>query len=255
MAAPRRDIGPGRVKTFGLIGGTGLDSWGFSEESLQIETPFGSPSGQIKVFNFPTARLLFLPRHGQGHSVSPHKVNYRANIFALRQAGAKFIIACNAVGGIGAKYPPGTLVVPSQIVDYTWGRAHSFSDDPDFPLNHFDFTEPFTQDLRERLLRAAGSADVPVVDGACIAVTQGPRLETAAEIDRLEEDGSDLVGMSSMPEAALAREIGLDYASIGVVSNWAAGKSNEPITMGEIDQTLAGAMQSVRELLLKLIED
>lgn len=254
MEAPRRNTGIAGVKTIGLIGGTGLDNWGFSEQALQIETPFGSPSGQIRIFDFPACRLLFLPRHGQAHSISPHKVNYQANVFALRQAGAEFIIAVNAVGGIGKSYPPGTLVVPSQVVDYTWGRAHSFSDDPDFPLNHFDFTEPFTQSLREQLLKAAYTAGVSVVDGACIAVTQGPRLETAAEIDRLEEDGSDLVGMTTMPEAALAREIGLDYASIGVVSNWAAGKSAQAITMADIDQTLGAAMHSVRQVLLKLIE-
>lgn len=242
------------MKTIGLIGGTGLDNWGFSEQTRQIETPFGSPSGQIRIFDFPQCRLLFLPRHGQAHSISPHKVNYQANVFALRQAGAEFIVAVNAVGGIGKSYSPGSLVVPSQVVDYTWGRAHSFSDDPDFPLNHFDFTEPFSQNIREQLLKAASAAGIGVVDGACIAVTQGPRLETAAEIERLEEDGSDLVGMTTMPEAALAREIGLDYASISVVSNWAAGKSAEPITMDDIDRTLDGAMQSVRTILLKLIE-
>ncbi len=241
------------MRTVGLIGGTGLDNWDFVEDALQIETPFGSTTGRIGVFGFPRARLLFLPRHGAAHTVSPHKVNYRANLFALRQAGAEIIIAVNAVGGITSKFSPGTLVVPSQVVDYTWGRAHSFSDHTDFPLIHFDFTEPFSAGLREELLSAGKAAGVELVDGACIAVTQGPRLETAAEIERLEEDGSDLVGMTTMPEAALAREIGLDYASISVVSNWAAGKSDAPITMADIERTLSGAMQSVRLLLLNLV--
>jgi 5'-deoxy-5'-methylthioadenosine phosphorylase len=241
------------MKSVGLIGGTGLDNWDFSEEKLQIETPFGSTSSHISIFGFPAGRLLFIPRHGPAHSVSPHKVNYRANIFALRNAGVEKIIAVNAVGGITSKFSPGTLVVPSQLVDYTWGRAHSFSDDPDFPLNHFDFTEPFSQNLREELLEAGQSAGLEVIDGACIAVTQGPRLETAAEIERLEEDGSDLAGMTSMPEAALAREMGLDYASIAVVSNWAAGKDRQPITMEAIDRTLAETMQSVRLMILKFM--
>jgi 5'-methylthioinosine phosphorylase len=241
------------VKTIGLIGGTGLDNWDFVEDALQIETPFGSTTGRISVFTFPEARLLFLPRHGVSHSVSPHKVNYRANLFALRQAGADVVIAVNAVGGITDNYSPGTLVVPSQIVDYTWGRAHSFSDNPDFPLIHFDFTEPFTEDLRQVLLGAGKAAGLDIVDGGCVAVTQGPRLETAAEIERFEEDGSDLVGMTSMPEAALAREIGLDYASISIVSNWAAGKSESAITMNEIECSLEESMRSVRLLLLQIL--
>jgi 5'-methylthioinosine phosphorylase len=241
------------MKSIGLIGGTGLGHWDFVEDALQIETPFGSTSGRIGVFAFPQARLLFLPRHGQAHSISPHKVNYRANLFALRQAGADFVIAVNAVGGITSKYAPGTLVVPSQIVDYTWGRAHSFSDDPDFPLIHFDFTDPFTEDLRQVLLGAGKAAGLDIIDGGCVAVTQGPRLETAAEIERLEEDGSDLVGMTSMPEAALAREIGLGYASISVVSNWAAGKTREPITMNEIECTLEASIRDVRLLVLQML--
>jgi 5'-methylthioinosine phosphorylase len=241
------------MRSIGLIGGTGLDNWDFVDEAVQIETPFGSTSGRIGVFNFPKARLLFLPRHGTAHSVSPHKVNYRANLFALRQAGAEMVIAVNAVGGITSKFSPGTLVVPSQVVDYTWGRAHSFSDHQDFPLFHFDFTEPFSQNVREELLQAGKASGHDVIDGACIAVTQGPRLETAAEIERLEEDGSDLVGMTSMPEAALAREIGLNYASICVVSNWAAGKSNQPITMADIDATMSAGIASVRLLLLKIL--
>ncbi|MFT5139531.1 MAG: 5'-methylthioinosine phosphorylase [Lysobacterales bacterium] len=241
------------MRSIGLIGGTGLDNWGFSDEAVQIETPFGGTSGSIGVFNFPTARLLFLPRHGTAHTVSPHKVNYRANLYALHQAGAELVIAVNAVGGISSQFPPGTLVVPSQVIDYTWGRAHSFSDHADFPLLHFDFTEPFSQNLREELLRAGNDSGLDVIDGACIAVTQGPRLETAAEIERLEKDGSDLVGMTTMPEAALAREIGLEYASICVVSNWAAGKSNEPISMTEIDETMGKTVESVRMLLLKVI--
>ena len=241
------------MRTVGLIGGTGLENWDFVEDSLQLETPFGSTSGRIGVFAFQEARLLFLPRHGQAHTLSPHKVNYRANLFALRQAGAEVVIAVNAVGGITSKFAPGTLVVPSQLVDYTWGRAHSFSDDPDFPLNHFDFTEPFSAGLRQELLQAGRAAGLDVVDGACVAVTQGPRLETAAEIERLKADGADLVGMTNMPEAALAREISLEYASISVVSNWAAGISKKSITMTDIDNTLANAMQSIRLLLLQFM--
>jgi 5'-methylthioinosine phosphorylase len=233
----------------GLIGGSGLDDWGFVAARHGFETPYGSPSGEISVFESDTTRLLFLPRHGYQHSVPPHRVNYRANLWSFQQAGVDRVIAVNAVGGITGAFPPGGLFAPDQLIDYTWGRAHTYSDDRDQPLQHVEFARPFEGRLRNDLLAAAESVGIAVGDGGCVGVMQGPRLETAAEVSRLQEDGCDMVGMTSMPEAALARELKLDYASIAVTSNWAAGVSEEPITMEAIESTLQGAMQQVREVI------
>jgi len=238
----------------GLIGGTGLDDWGFVTIRQGLETPYGSPSSEMSVFETGTARLLFLPRHGYTHFIPPHKVNSRANLWALRQAGADRVIAVNAVGGIKPGLAPGSLCAPDQLIDYTWGRAHTYNDGTDQPLQHVDFTEPFGGALRAALLDAARRAGVSLADGGCMGVCQGPRLETAAEIRRMASDGCDMVGMTSMPEAALARELGLDYAAIAVVSNPAAGLSDQPITMEAIAATLAGAMQDVRKVIAAYLD-
>ena len=241
------------MRTIGLIGGTGLDNWGFVEAELQIETPYGSTSGRISEFHYPDTRLLFLPRHGKLHTIAPNSVNYRANIFALRQAGVERVIAVNAVGGITSRFVPGTLLVPTQLIDYTWGREHTFDDPHDMELNHVDFTWPFSAVVRDELLTAATEKDVKVIADACVGVTQGPRLETAAEIRKFEKDGCDVVGMTSMPEAGLARELGLNYASLAIVSNWGAGIADEELSMQSIERTLGDAMQKVRELLMQII--
>jgi 5'-methylthioinosine phosphorylase len=236
----------------GLIGGTGLDRWGKALSSSLPETSWGAPSGPLQLFRHGQLELVFLPRHGPEHRIPPHRVNYRANIDALSGAAVDAVIAVNAVGGITDGFGPGVLAVPDQLVDYSWGRAHSFSDGDDTPLQHVEFAEPFDGELRHRLLAAGTAAGVAPRDGGCIAVTQGPRLETAAEIARYARDGCDLVGMTSMPEAALAREAGLPYASVAVVANWAAGVSGEPITMAAIEETLAQAMHGVRALITEL---
>jgi 5'-deoxy-5'-methylthioadenosine phosphorylase len=233
----------------GLIGGTGLDDWGFVTARQGFETPYGSPSSEISVFESDTTRLQFLPRHGYSHCIPPHRVNSRANLWALRNAGVDRVIAVNAVGGISPDFAPGALCVPDQLIDYTWGRVHTFSDDLDHSLKHVEFAHPFTGPLREALLSSAVNAGVPVLESACIGVTQGPRLETAAEVRRLKTDGCDIVGMTSMPEAALARELEMDYASISVVSNWAAGITDEPITMETVMATLEVAVSGARELI------
>ena len=238
-----------KTNTIGLIGGTGLNEWGAVTETLDIETPFGAPSAPISVFELQQCRLLFLPRHGHGHTIPPHRVNYRANIAALQQAGAEQVIAVNAVGGIFEDCPPGRVCLPDQLIDYTWGRAHTYSDSQDDELQHVEFAKPFDEGMRNALLQAAASAAIQVNDSGCIGVTQGPRLETAAEVLRLANDGCDLVGMTTMPEAALARELGMPYATVCVVANWAAGVSDEPITMEAIDETVAAAMTDVRQLI------
>jgi len=237
----------------GIIGGTGALSM-FARERVEASTtPFGAPSARPALVRAGAGRVWFLARHGDPHRIPPHRVNYRANIHALRTLGVDSILAVNAVGGIGEHVPAGALLLPDQLIDYTWGRAHTFSDGGSAALRHIDFTHPFGGPLRERLLEAAVRAQVDVVDGGCVAVTQGPRLETAAEVGVLAGAGCDVVGMTSMPEAALAREAELDYASICVVANAGAGLGDGPITAAAITEVLEHAMGRVRGLIESLV--
>jgi 5'-methylthioinosine phosphorylase len=237
------------MKSLGLIGGTGLDHWGKAVRHHPMETDYGAPSAEVAEFKTGRIRLLFLPRHGARHQFPPHAVNYRANTDALRQLEVDGIVAVNAVGGISEGMGPGRLAIPDQLIDYTWGRAHSYSMEEGDELQHVEFGEPFSSRLRRGLLRAAEAAGLDLHDGGCLGVTQGPRLETAAEVARLARDGCDLVGMTTMPEAALAREAGLDYASLCVSANWAAGLGEEPVSLQEIEAVLDAAMGHVRRLL------
>jgi 5'-methylthioinosine phosphorylase len=233
----------------GLIGGTGLDHWGTATRFHNSSSSYGQPSADMAEYQVGDLQLFFLPRHGYQHNIPPHAVNYRANIDLFRQIGVDGIVAVNAVGGVTSHHQPGTLSVPDQLIDYTWGRAHSFSLTADDELVHIEFAGPFDGRVRSELLKAAAVAEVAITDGACVGVTQGPRLETAAEIRRYKQDGCDQVGMTSMPEAALAREAGLDYACLCINANWAAGLEEEPVTMEAIEATLADAMVRVRKLL------
>jgi len=237
------------MRRVGLIGGTGLDHWGEAIRSHKVNCAYGQPSADLAEYEANGLKVLFLPRHGVQHEIPPHAVNYQANIDAFRQMEVEGIIAINAVGGISSQNRPGTLAVPDQLIDYTWGRAHTFSMTASDRLQHVEFAGPFDGSLRTELLKAATSAGLDVNNGGCVAVTQGPRLETAAEIRRFMQDGNDMVGMTSMPEAILAREAGLDYASLCINANWAAGLEQEPVTMEAIEATLAGAMIKVRQLL------
>lgn len=243
------------MRRLGLIGGSGLGHWTGNGKKHEVEGPYGRPSAPLVEFGHGKLQVFFLPRHGERHEIPPHAVNYRANVHALRQAGAEGIVAVNAVGGISEGNPPGALVLPDQLIDYTWGRQHSFSLTASDELAHVDFSQPFAGTLRVHLLRAAESADLELADGGCLGVTQGPRLETAAEIRRMRSDGCDLVGMTTMPEAALAREAGLDYASLCISANWAAGLGGETVSMEAIDTTLAAAMTKVRKLLETLFRE
>jgi 5'-methylthioinosine phosphorylase len=234
-----------------IIGGTGLTSL----ESLKISrremvsTPFGEPSGPLTHGELCGKHLVFLARHGYAHTIPPHKVNYRANLWALKHIGVDQVIAVAAVGGIRADMEPGSLAFPDQIVDYTWSRCHTFFEEDLSHVTHIDFTYPYCQELREKLIQAARQARLNARESGTYGATQGPRLETAAEIRRLERDGCDIVGMTGMPEAALAREIELCYATCAVVANWAAGKSEQQITMEEIQRQLVGGMDKVKTLL------
>lgn len=218
----------------------------------QIETPFGETSAPITRGRIGNAEVLFLPRHGVGHRLPPHRVNYRANLWALRAGGAERVVGLAAVGGIAASCAPSRLVVPDQIVDYTYGRDQTFHDGLADRVEHVDMTEPYCQGLRAALLRAGAAAGIPLLDGGTYGATQGPRLETAAEITRLERDGCDLVGMTGMPEAALARELGLCYACFAFVVNWAAGKGPGPITSEDMEANLSLCRDRVERILTAL---
>lgn len=232
-----------------LIGGTGLTELDEHAERLSISTPYGPPAAEVRVVANGSIRLLFLPRHGSPHRFPPHCVNYRANLWALREAGARQVLAVSAVGGIGENYRPGDLAAPDQLIDYSWGREHTYFGSADGELVHVDFTWPYEGPLRRHLLAAARESNIALVDGGCIGVFQGPRLETAAEIERARRDGCHMAGMTSMPEAGLARELGLDYAGIAVVSNFAAGLTGEPLSEADIAATLVEPMQRVRNLI------
>lgn len=239
-----------------ILGGSGLTQLANLTETRRISarTAFGEPSGPLTLGKIGGREVIFLARHGDAHSIPPHAVNYRANIQALKDAGATQIAAVATVGGIRHEFGPGVLVVPDQIIDYTWGRASTFFEGPGAKVTHIDFTEPYTPALRARVLAAAKACGETITDGGCYGTTQGPRLETAAEIARMERDGADLVGMTGMPEAALAREAGLDYAAIAVVANHAAGKgdSAHAISLAAIEAVVEQAMQRVRRILERL---
>jgi 5'-methylthioadenosine phosphorylase len=242
----------------GIIGGTGLTQLSNLEVTRRqiVRTPYGDASGALTFGKLNRREVVFLARHGYGHTIPPHEVNYRANIWALHSEGVTRVVSVASVGGIRADLPPGALVIPHQVLDYTWGREHTFFEGPDQPVTHVDFTHPYCDQLREILIKAAAASGQPVVHGGVYAATQGPRLESAAEIDRLERDGADVVGMTGMPEAALAREIGLRYAAVAVVVNHAAGRgdSKQAIHLEQINTVLRASMLNVRTLLEKLVE-
>lgn len=238
-----------------VIGGSGLYALpGFeSGEAYTAETPYGEASGPIRLGTLHGARVAFLARHGEGHTLPPHRVNYRANVWALKQLAPARVLAINTVGGITERAPPRALVLPDQLIDYTQGRASSFWDGAGEML-HAEFGEPYSPPLRAAILEAARRAGVPVVDGGCYGATQGPRFETRAEIARMRRDGCDLVGMTGMPEAALAREAGLEYACLAPVANWAAGAGDgKEIALEEVFANLKACNALLPALLRALL--
>lgn len=237
----------------GIIGGTALANLAAldnAETRDATTTAYGPPSGPLVRGRLADRDVCFVMRHGPGHRLAPHRINYRANIRALADAGCRQVIAIAAVGGISDAMRGGRIVIPDQIIDYSWGRAHSFYDDPDGgALDHVDFTTPYDATLRDALARSAAELELDPAVGGVHGVTQGPRLETAAEIDRMALDGCDIVGMTGMPEAALAREAGLDYACCAVVVNKAAGRSGGTAIHAEIETTLARGMADIQAIL------
>ena len=233
-----------------VIGGTGLYQLADLQdvETRQPGTPYGAPSGPVRIGTLAGHRVAFLARHGEGHSVPPHKVNYRANLAALQAVGATRVLALNTVGGITGRFGPRVLACPDQLIDYTRGRISTLCEEPGSEVLHVDFGDPYTPSLRARVIAAAQAAGVALVDGGCYGATQGPRLETRAEIARMRRDGCDLVGMTGMPEAALARELRLEYACLAIVANWAAGAGPDPdevITLEDVLANVAAASAGV----------
>jgi 5'-methylthioadenosine phosphorylase len=241
-----------------IIGGSGLTQ--LSNLAIVrrevVRTPYGEPSGALTYGSLCEEPVVFLARHGYGHTIPPHLVNYRANIWALKQANVSGIISVASVGSIRADLAPGTLVVPDQIIDYTWERKSTFFEGGETPVKHVDFTHPYDPSLRQRLLLATAAVGELAVDGGVYAATQGPRLETAAEINRFERDGADVVGMTGMPEAVLARELELPYAALNVVVNYGAGRADSAagIIFDDIETVLQTAMSRVRVILEKLCQ-
>src|SRR5258705_632912 len=240
-----------------IIGGTGLTQLANLDVSRRqvVRTPYGEPSGPLTFGAIRGVPVVFLARHGDGHTIPPHQVNYRANLWALKEQGAGEIVAVVSVGGVRADLGPGKIVVPHQIIDYTWGRMSTFFEN-EAPVKHIDFTEPYTDELRKRLLAAAIGCGEAAVDGAVYAATQGPRLETAAEIDRLERDGADIVGMTGMPEATLAPEIAVGSAATAVGVNHAAGRAAtvRGVPLQKIEEVLKDAVGRVRKIIEALTE-
>jgi 5'-methylthioinosine phosphorylase len=241
----------------GIIGGSGLTQLANLDITRRqvVRTPYGEPSGALTFGTIQGREVVFLARHGDGHTIAPHEVNYRANIWALHAEKAREVVSIASVGGIRADLVPGALVLPDQIIDYTHSRNTTFFDQADRSVTHIDFTWPYCDAMRRRLLEAAAATSEPVANGGTYAVTQGPRLETAAEIDRLERDGADMVGMTGMPEAALAREMGLCYAVIAVIVNYAAGRgtNKSEVRLEEISAVSEVAMARVRKVLDRLV--
>ncbi|RMH94553.1 S-methyl-5'-thioinosine phosphorylase [Lysobacter pythonis] len=241
-----------------IIGGTGVYELAelADADTQQPLTPYGPPSGPVRIGRYAGKRVAFLARHGEGHSIPPHRINYRANLAALQALGAQTVLALNTVGGISAHCGPRALVLPDQLIDYTWGRISTFGEAPGSEVLHVDFGDPYSPSLRRRVLEAAGMIGIDLMAGGCYGATQGPRLETRAEIARMKRDGCDLVGMTGMPEAGLARELGLDYACLGIVANWAAGAGPDPdeaITMEEVLTNVRAAMDRVPRLIERLL--
>ena len=234
-------------RQYAIIAGSGFQSFGGDAKGKLVDTKFGEPSGPIRELQYDDHTVFLLPRHGDDLSIPPHAINYRANLKALQQLKVDSVIGLNTVGIIGQNIHPGQIAVPDQLIDYTWGRAHSVHDGSG-PLDHVDFTEPFSEDLRQGLLQSAHAANVSICDGGVYAVCQGPRLETAAEVDRLQRDGANYVGMTAMPEAALARELGMDYACLSLVVNYAAGRGENSIHADIEASTMTAKMQSMKVL-------
>lgn len=251
--------------TVAVIGGSGFHRWEPFEHATtrEVDTPYSAEPVQVFQGSLAGQSIVFVPRHGPAHSLPPHEINYRANLWALKQLEVTAVVAIATVGGISTAARPGALMIPDQVLDYTYGRAQTFYDGADGIVAHVDMTEPYCGPLRRCLVAAAAQCGVDMVDGGTYAATQGPRFETAAEIKCLERDGADVVGMTGMPEAALARELQLAYAAIAIIVNPAAGKAGGGISMEQVrawqssgraqmEKLLACALPAIRDAVFEV---
>ena len=241
-----------------VIGGSGLTQLANLEITRRkiVRTPYGETSGPLTFGRIGSQEIVFLARHGYGHTLAPHEINYRANLWALHAQAVTRVISICTVGGIAHSLGAGTIALPDQIIDYTWGRPSTYFEGAEQPVTHIDFTFPYSEETRQMAIAAARDAGVPLAVGGTYAAVQGPRLETKAEIDRLERDGATMVGMTGMPEAALARELGLGYAALAVVVNPAAGRgsSARAVSMEDIARVIEETMAKVRRIVARLVE-
>ena len=243
------------MSTLAIIGGTGLNLIDGLKTSATktLNTPFGTPSGSYLCGSYFGKDIIFLARHGNPHTIPPHKINYRANIWGLKELDVTEIISVAAVGGITPKMAPTTIILPDQIIDYSYGREHTFFSDNIESVTHIDFTFPYCQQLCSQLIKIAKNEAISIIPKGTYGCTQGPRLESKAEISRMERDGCNIVGMTGMPEAALAKELNINYSCIAIVANWAAGKTAGAISMSEIEQHLTNGMIDVKKLLASYV--
>ena len=242
--------------TIAVIGGTGMNQWpGLQiEKRLDVDTPYGKPSAPLLEGKVYGVRAIFLARHGDGHKIPPHAINYRANMWALREAGVKSVVAIAAVGGVAHWFPPAGVAVPNDLIDYTYGREFTYSDGREgSELHHVEMTEPYSERVRRELLHGALAAGIDIAEAGVMGVTQGPRLETTAEIKRMQRDGCDMVGMTGMPEAGLARELGIDYACLALSVNWGAGIMGNGDIHAEIHQSIEIGMGKIRAILSRAL--
>ena len=241
-----------------IIGGSGLYQLDNLEVTARriVRTPYGEPAGPLTFGRIGGVDAIFLARHGYGHTLAPHEVNYRANLWALQAQGVTHVIAVATVGGIAPELGAGSIALPDQIIDYTWGRPSTYFEGSEQPVTHIDFTYPYDEGMRRLLADAAKAVNVALHVGGTYAAVQGPRLETKAEIDRLERDGATMVGMTGMPEAALARELKLAYAALTVVVNPAAGRgsSAKSVSLEDIGRVIEETMAKVRLIVAKAVE-
>jgi len=246
------------MTTIALIGGTGLTRMeGLTVTRREmVKTPYGAPSCPLVFGELNGTSVAFLARHGSTHRIPPHRVNYCANIWALNSVGIKRIIAVGAVGGISEECGVGSMVVPDQIIDYTNDRQNTYFDGGEEPVEHIDFSYPYNETMRQALIRGAKAfGQVPVIESGVYGATQGPRLETAAEIRRMANDGCTIVGMTGMPETGLAAELGIAYACLGVVINAAAGSNGKAIDTAKLPAAITSAMENARRVLELTLQD